>query len=448
MKAALVTLSGLRIRDQSLMDLGFSFPAVRNRANQIESLPSLGLLTVAACLPDTWHLTYIESREIGPRFSWEQFDVVFFSFLSATSAEAFSLSRSVRDVGIKTVAGGLHVTLVPDECRPHFDILVCGEAEACLPDLVSDLENNNTRFVYDARPRGPFDLNKAPMPRFDLLDPEKYSRVSIQTQRGCPWSCSFCASSIRLAPGFRAKPVPHVINEIRAVKKIFRQPFIELADDNTFADKRHARELVEAIAGEGIEWFTETDISLSDDEGLLERLAESGCRQVLIGLESPTANDLAGIEMVANWKARKSQSYMKAIEKIQSYGVSVNGCFVLGLDGQGPECFEATFDFVEKSGLYDVQITFLTPFPGTPAYKKLSDEGRILIEPAGPLCTLFDINFKPDHMSVHELREGFYKLAARLYAPENIRKRNRHFVRTSRSRRNTTDNGKSHGHKN
>src|SRR5215471_14511519 len=128
-----------------------------------------------------------------------------------------------------------------------------------------------------------FELANAPMPRYDLLDPAKYNRFPVQTSRGCPFKCEFCASSILLTPRYTHKPIPRVIDEIREIKARWPHPFIELADDNSFADRQYGRRLAEAIAGEHVKWFAETDISVAEDDELLRILAESGCRQILIG---------------------------------------------------------------------------------------------------------------------------------------------------------------------
>ena len=139
------------------------------------------------------------------------------------------------------------------------------------------------------------------------------------------------------------------------------------------------------------------------------------------------AAGLDGIEKKSNWKARRTDRYLKAVETIQRHGITVNGCFILGLDGDGPESFEHVFRFVEESGLYDVQITYLTPFPGTPLWTRLSEEGRLLSADATERCTLFDINFRPTDLSVDELRDGFRDLTRRLYAPEFVERRSRSF---------------------
>jgi radical SAM superfamily enzyme YgiQ (UPF0313 family) len=151
-------------------------------------------------------------------------------------------------------------------------------------------------------------------------------------------------------------------------------------------------------------------------------------------LESPALPGLDGLEKRMNWKAHKLDDYRRAIDRIQSHGVTVNGCFVLGLDGTGPESFDAVWEFVQDSGLYEVQITIATAFPGTPLYDRLHREGRILHERAWDLCTLFDVNFRPQQMTVAQLEQGFRGLAERLYSAEATSTRRAGFRRRSSSR--------------
>jgi radical SAM superfamily enzyme YgiQ (UPF0313 family) len=270
------------------------------------------------------------------------------------------------------------------------------------------------------------------MPRYDLLDPERYNRLTVQTQRGCPFDCEFCAASIRLSPLFRVKPVAKVVAEIRRIKEIWPKPFIELADDNTFANKKHAKRLVRALIPEQIKWFTETDISVARDGELLALMRDSGCAQVLIGLESPTLAGLSGIEQKSNWKAKQLDSYYSAINKIQSYGITVNGCFVMGMDGTGPESFQQVLDFVRESGLYEVQVTIQTAFPETPLYDRLKASGRLIDETAWELCTLFDVNFRPGGMTVQELENKFLWLVQELYSAEATKARRASFFHIRR----------------
>jgi radical SAM superfamily enzyme YgiQ (UPF0313 family) len=158
-------------------------------------------------------------------------------------------------------------------------------------------------------------------------------------------------------------------------------------------------------------------------------MRDAGCQQVLIGLESPRRASLSGIELKNNWKLRQQAFYREAITRIQSYGITVNGCFILGLDGDTPKTFNDVLEFVRDSGLYEVQVTFQTAFPGTPLYSRLKKEGRILRDNAWELCTLFDINFRPKNMSVSELQSGFLKLVKQLYSADETRRRRMKFKR-------------------
>jgi radical SAM superfamily enzyme YgiQ (UPF0313 family) len=270
------------------------------------------------------------------------------------------------------------------------------------------------------------------MPRFDLLDIERYNRITVQTHRGCPWRCEFCASSITLTPLYKLKPIAKVLDEIHAIKRIWARPFIEFADDNTFVNKARSKELLRALAGERVRWFTETDISVADDCELLALMRDAGCAQVLIGLESPTTAGLNGVEMKRNWKRDRLDRYKEAIARVQSYGIAVNGCLVLGLDGDTAASFDAAWTFVEESGLADVQITVMTAFPGTPLYRRLQAEARLIDETAWEKCTLFDVNIRPKHMSVAELERGFVELGRQLYSAEGKHARTERFRRQLR----------------
>jgi radical SAM superfamily enzyme YgiQ (UPF0313 family) len=434
MKIGFIAMSGLRLCDTELLKLGLTFPGVIKRAQTIEALPSLGLLTLAGMTPASIEVEYLEVRDVNKESLPSNFDVVAISTLTATAKEAYALAARFRANGTRVILGGLHATLVTEEARQHVDSLVIGEGEPVWPEIISDLQKGELKPVYDARGR-PFDLAHAPMPRFDLLSPGRYPRFTVQTQRGCPWSCEFCAASIRISPTFKVKPVEKVIAEVRRIKELWREPFIEFADDNTFVNRAHSKQLMRLLAKEQVRWFTETDISIAKDEELLELMHDAGCAQVLIGFESPSISALDGLEQNTNWKAKQFQSYCEAVEKIQRHGITVNGCFIMGLDGSGPESFSAVHRFVRESGLYDVQITYLTPFPGTPLYSRFQQEGRILREGAWEYCTLFDVNFQPQNMTAGDLEHGFKSLVAKLYRDDFVRARGERFIRQFRSAR-------------
>jgi len=430
MKLGLLAMSGIRCHNAELMKFGLTLPGFVERSKVIASLPSLGLLTLAGMTPDDFEVDYIEVPDpdsLGDTLPGN-FDVVAISSFSAMIKDAYALADRYRKAGTLVILGGLHVTLMPDEAAAHADIILIGEAEPIWGTILDDIRKGEAKPRYDARSMT-FDFANSPMPRFDLLDISKYNRLTVQTQRGCPFDCEFCGASIRLNPKFRTKPIDRVMAEIHAIKEIWAHPFIEFADDNTFADKRHGLALAEALHGEGIRWFTETDISVADDPKLLKALSRSGCAQILIGLESPQGNVLGGVEQKSNWKQRQVDRYKGAIQRIQDAGITVNGCFVLGLDGSDTSAFDAVYEFVEETALYEVQVTLMTAFPGTPLYHRLLEEGRILQDGAWELCTLFDVNFQPTNMTVEELETGFRELIGRVYDDDFIDRRRRRFYK-------------------
>lgn len=415
MKLGLIAMSGVRVRNEELLALGLTLPGFVERSKVIASLPSLGLLTLAGLTPPDVDVEYLEVPDLAAVDGVPgEFDVVAISSFSAQIFEAYKLADRYRLLGTRVILGGLHVSAVPMEALRHADAVVVGEGEPVWPAVIADLRSGNLKPVYDARGMN-YTFADSPMPRFDLLDIEKYNRLTVQTQRGCPFRCEFCAASMRISPVYKVKPVQRVIEEIRSIKTLWKKPFIEFADDNSFVNKPHSKQLLRAVAKEEIKWFTESDLSVADDEELLDLLADAGCAEVLIGFESTTFSAVDGVEQRANWKAKRVDSYLEAIRKIQDRGVRVNGCFVLGLDTTGTESFEEIFEFVQQSGLYDVQITVQTAFPGTPLYARLKQQGRILRDEAWEMCTLFDVNFQPAKMSVAELEAGLRDLISRVY---------------------------------
>ena len=440
-KIGFIAMSGVRAHNPELTKLGLTLPGFVDRNRIIASMPSLCLLTLAGLTPDSFSIEYHEIADLKllPSLPYH-FDLVAISTFTAQLKEAYEVADYYRSRGVQVVMGGIPVSSLAEEASAHCDSVVVGEGELLWPMLLRDFDNGCLKSRYGT-PRQ-FDLREAPMPRFSLLDPAKYNRITVQTSRGCPHKCEFCASSILLTPYYKVKPVEKVIAEIHEIKKIWPRPFIEFADDNSFVHRQHYKRLLRELEREKLRWFTEADIRVAEDDELLGLMRDSGCQQVLVGLESPKRHSLDGMELKSNWKARQQDHYKEAIAKIQSYGVTVNGCFILGLDGDSPEVFDDVLKFVRESGLYEVQITFMTAFPGTPLYSRLKQEGRILRDKAWELCTLFDINFQPKNMSVSELQTGFLHLAKMLYSENETRTRRTRFKRALRQ----SPNFGSHAH--
>jgi radical SAM superfamily enzyme YgiQ (UPF0313 family) len=417
MKIGFLALSGIRAHDPDLLALGLTLPGFVNRSKAIAALPSLGLLYLAACTPDGHELHYFEAEADGTEPA-EVYtcDLVAISTFSAQVFEAYAIARRLRAAGVRVAMGGLHVTVLPEEAAAVADYVIVGEGEHVWPAIVDAALRGERGRIFRAADYPPVDAASLPVPRYDLLGSRPYNRFTVQTSRGCPWRCDFCASNVMLGQRYRKRPVRDVIRDIGAVMAVRPHPFIEFADDNTFVDKTWGKQLCRELAPLHLRWFTETDISVADDPELLDLMRLAGCRQVLIGLESPAGGPLQGIEAKSNFKARSADGYLAALRRIQAHGITVNGCFILGLDGHTPKIFDDVLTFARQVPLYDVQITVLTAFPGTPLYDRLLREGRILEPARWDLCTLFDVNYEPRGMSVRDLREGIYWLTERLYS--------------------------------
>jgi radical SAM superfamily enzyme YgiQ (UPF0313 family) len=432
-RIGLIAMSGVRVRTPELAALGVTLPQFVSRGKVIASLPSLGLLTVAALTPPDVEVAYLEVQEVDPHAPLEQFDLVGISSFTAQIDEAYDLADRYRAAGVPVVLGGLHVSLVPDEAAGHADSIVVYGAEGAWPRLVDDFRCGRLQPRYDGLRAGVFEPPNYARPRFDLLRGRPYNRMTVQTSRGCPLDCEFCAASLRITSAFQQKPVALVVEEIRAAREVIEHPFFEFADDNTFLNKKWGKEFLRAITPLGLNWFTETDISVADDDELLDLLAESGCRQLLIGLESPEAADLEGVDP-HDWKRKRCGRYLEAIDRIQSRGVTVNGCFVLGLDNHTPEIFPRIKEFVERSRLLEVQLTVMTPFPGTPLYQRLAREGRLLRPRYWDRCTLFDVTYKPRGMTVEQLEEGIRWLFGEIYNEREFTRRKRNYMEIVKQR--------------
>jgi len=424
-KVVLIAMSGVRVYNEKLLNTGLTLPGFVDRSKVIASLPSLGLLTLAAHTPKNWEVVYREldnytEEEIQEILELKP-DIIAFSSLTARINETYELSKRFRENGITVVIGGLHVSALPDEAKKHADVIVQGEGELSWGAVLYDFENNCLKQVYSSlsEPTYDFQLKNSKVPKYELLEISKYNRLTIQTTRGCPRNCNFCAAS-RTISAYKKKPIKLIKKELDAIFKIWDKPFIELADDNTFVDKKWSKKLLKLFAKYKMRWFTETDISIAYDDELLELLAKSNCSQILIGFESINSDSVKDLD--SGWKYKQFDNYTKAIDKIQSYGISVNGCFILGFDSDTKETFLETEKFIKESNLTDVQITLLTPFPQTDLYLQLQKEGRLL-----PInwnkCTLFDVMFVPKNFTVEELENEFQKLMTNIYTDELVKER-------------------------
>lgn len=407
-----VPFSGFRLRECELLELGMTLPGLQPRAAAIGQLPALGLLTLAGMLPPGWSCSYrpVEhaDAEFIERLLAERPALVAVSALTASVTDAYRFAQTLRQRGVPVVMGGLHVTACPDEARQFCDTVVIGDGEPVWHQILKDVQSGCLKPLYRATEN--FDLHESPVPRFDLvhgLPP----RFTLQTQRGCPFACDFCAAS-RLLGKFREKPLTNIARELEKMSSISAAPLLELADDNTFAGTRKFDELFDVLERSRARYFTESDWRIGERSDILHGLARSGCQQVLVGIESlvfqhPGMGD----------KHSELRRVMNALHAIQEAGVAVNGCFIVGADGETRSSLARLEQFILDCGLAEVQVTMQTPFPGTALRKRLEREGRLISTRGWDHYTLFDLTYHPDSLSVTELETGFRELLRNAFGP-------------------------------
>jgi radical SAM superfamily enzyme YgiQ (UPF0313 family) len=404
---AFVAMSGFRVRESEMIALGMQLPGLQQRAGAVAALPALGLLTLAGMTPDHWDCSYHEVsgdvRDAASSIVATGPTLVAISALTASILDAYALADLLRAENILVVIGGLHATTMPDEAGAHADAVVIGDGEPVWPSIIEAAEGGRLRPRY--RAALPFDLAEAPTPRFNLLGSKERPRFTLQTSRGCPLACDFCGASRLLGP-YRTKPAAHVERELAEIVALHsRRPSIELADDNTFAVRRDSIEMLDVLERSGVRYFTECDWRIGERPEVLERLAASGCVQVLVGLEAlePRHSGMGA-------KAAPLPRIMDALARVQDSGVAVIGCFVVGGDGEDYESLHALGEFLINCPLADVQLTLQTPFPGTSVRSRLEREGRLLPDRSWESCTLFDLTYQPDRLSVEQMESGFRSL--------------------------------------
>lgn len=358
---------------------------------------------LAALTPDDFDVTIVDENHEELNYD-EDFDLVGISSMTQQADRAYQIADQFRDRGVHVVLGGLHATVLPQEAKRHADTVIVGEAENTWPQFIRDFLSGTPAPFY--RETGTVDLKRSPFPRYDLLNMEYYKLFYIEASRGCTRNCDFCGSARMYRPGIRMKTIEQVVEEIEFAKRAMKIPIIVFTDDNTFLDRAFGKALVKATIPLNIRWTCSSDISIAEDNELLELLAESGCFSLFIGFEGVDE----GLGTISRWKRRQIQKYPEYIEKIQSKGIGIFGTFITGLDTHDPSIFDRIETFRRENHLYSGYVHVLTPLPGTRLWARLKREGRLLKRPWNRY-NLWQVTFKPKLMSPEELQERQVELA-------------------------------------
>jgi radical SAM superfamily enzyme YgiQ (UPF0313 family) len=383
----------------------------------------LGLLVIAALTPPEYKIDVIDEN-FDP-IPWKtRYDLIGITANTSQAMRAYEIADEFRKRGNTVVIGGIHATVLADEAKGHADSVVVGEAEGSWPVLLEDLKHNKLKPFY--KNQGAVDLRQSPIPRYDLLKGKNYNIIWVQTTRGCPHDCEFCAASRVYGRKYRRKGVEQITREVEVIKRIWARPQVSFADDNMFVDRVHSAVLLDRFKELDIKYFAQSDISIAEDKEFLRLLRDSGCSILFIGFETLSREGL--IEINSNkWKARYLENYERYIDRIQTMGIGVMGGFVIGLDTDTVSTFNEIAEFVIRNNLYAMQLTILTPLPGSRLRERLLAENRITNINDWSRYTCNDINIIPRNMTAEQLQAGFFSIHRRVYSDEACRRRMEYF---------------------
>lgn len=374
----------------------------------------LTLTTLAAYVPNELDIE-LELIDEGIQVVPEnlQADLVAMTVITGTAPRAYELARQFRARRIPVVLGGPHVTLIPEEAQQHADAICVGYAEETWPQLLRDFSQGQMQHIYRQRTGMP--LGYTAFPRRELLNKQHFlTQAVFEATRSCMHDCEFCVAPAAWGRTQYQRPIEWVIDDIRRVgqKKII---FIDL---NIISDKKYAKELFRRLIPLNLQWFGLSTVLIAHDAELMELVARSGCKGLLLGLETISEHSLQD----AKKRFNESVSYKTVISDLHQLGIAIQGCFVFGLDHDTMEVFDNTVEFAIDAGIDLPRFAILTPFPGTPIYQRMQTQGRILTQD----WELYDgqhVVFQPKHMSVQQLAEGHERAWKKVYRWSAIARR-------------------------
>lgn len=409
-------------------DTFWSFKYALKFVSKKASFPPLGLLTVAAMLPEEWEKKLIDMNvSVLTADDLEWADYVFISAMVVQKKSVQEVIKRCKKLGIKMVAGGPLFTTEYDEFE-DIDHLVLYEAESTLSSFLDDLKKGCAKHIYTSK-EWP-DLKKTPPPQWELINMKKYVSMCIQYSRGCPFNCEFCDIVVLNGHKPRTKSKDQILEELEVLYSQGWRSSVFFVDDNFIGNRKKLKtELLPFL----IDWMkqkkypfsflAEASINISDDEELMQLMVKARFKKVFIGIETPNEESLTECNKYLN----KNRDMIACVKKIQSNGLEVQGGFIVGFDNDPPSIFERQISFIQKSGIVTAMVGLLNAPRGTRLYHRLKKEERLLNDLSGD-NTDFSINFIPK-MNIEILMNGYKKILNTIYSPEHYYKRVITFLR-------------------
>jgi radical SAM superfamily enzyme YgiQ (UPF0313 family) len=403
------------------MRLTLVHPAVGRRPGvdymrtwQMEPLP---IAVLAALTPKDVSIAFYDDRMEKIDFD-RPADLVAIPVETYTAKRAYQIASEFRRRRVPVVMGGFHATLMTDEVKDYAEAVVFGEAEELWPLVVEDARAGRLKPIYQSNSQP--DLGQV---RYDrsLFRGRRYLRLGlVETGRGCRFPCDFCAVQTFFQRTARHRPIDAIVSEIASLKD--EKKLFFFVDDNFAADLSFARDLAEALAPLGIRWVTQMSINAAHDEAFLAALARAGCSGVLIGFESLDEGVLRAMKKRFN---TMRGGFTAALANLRRHGIRVYGTFVFGYDGERADAFDEAAEFAIDHRFYLAAFNHLTPFPGTPLFARLKQEGRLLYE-RWWLDERYGYNgipFQPKTMAPDDIRQGCLRARRRFYSWKSIVRR-------------------------
>jgi radical SAM superfamily enzyme YgiQ (UPF0313 family) len=390
--------------------------------------PPLGLATLAALCPDHWEVTIvdenIESLPLAPHA-----DIIGICGMGVQFNRQKELLTFYRKSGYFVAAGGSYASLCPELYQDLADTVVAGEAEYIWKEFCRDFEEGRPRPLYQET--GVVSLEDSPVPRFDLLQVDRYQSMTMQFSRGCPFRCEFCDIIVMFGRKPRTKSVEQVGRELDALRKLGAEN-VFFVDDNLIGNKRVAKDLLrylkdyqDAHPHHPFRFGTEASLNLAHDQELLQLFRAAGMGWVFIGIESPDEASLREAQKLQNTK----QDILASLRTVYSHGIDIYGGFIVGFDNDTVETFDRQYHFILNSGIQAAMIGLLTAAPRTPLYERLEKEGRLIADANNSDNTKLFTNVIPKGMTSAELVAGYRELHRRLFDDRGIAARIRNKLR-------------------
>jgi radical SAM superfamily enzyme YgiQ (UPF0313 family) len=385
----------------------------RLRRGRLIQFPQLTMPLIAALTPREHQVSHTDEIVEPARFDAPA-DLVGITAPTPSALHAYDLAREFRRRGVPVVIGGPHATALPEEAARHADAVVVGEAEDTWPRVLDDARRGRLEQVYVSTRQAP--LAGMPMPRWDLIKGRRYGKSVTIATRGCPHRCDYCSIPLLYGPGtFRCRPIDEVVREVASSPT----RAVVFWDDNIGARPRYAKDLFRALAPLRKWWTSQCTATAASDEELIALAARSGCKALFLGFESISQASLAA----TNKRHNRVDDYRRLIALLHRYGIAVHLGIMFGFDQDDRGIFRRTAEFLDEARVDVATVSMVVPMPGTPTFRRLCRDGRILTTDWSKYDGKKHCVFQPALMSPAELEAGTEWVARRFYSPRSTARR-------------------------